>query len=149
MKVGEACNREVVIIDRKATIVDAAKLMRSYHVGDVVAVEERPVGKIPVGIITDRDIVVELIANEVDFQSVSIEDCMTFELLQAKEDDDLRDVLERMRAKGVRRIPVVSGNGVLQGILTFDDMVELIAEQVSDLVTLMQTGQRHEKQIRS
>ncbi|MEJ2689391.1 MAG: CBS domain-containing protein [Deltaproteobacteria bacterium] len=148
MKVGEACNREVVIIDRKARIVDAARLMRTYHIGDVVVVEERPIGKIPVGIITDRDIIVELIAKEVDFQSVSIEDCMTFELLQAREDDDLRDALERMRAKGVRRIPVVSGNGVLQGILTFDDMIELIAEQVSDLVALMQTGQQHEKQTR-
>lgn len=148
MKVGEACNREVVIIDRKTTIIEAAKLMRTYHVGDVVVVEQRPVGGIPVGILTDRDIVIELIAKEVDFQSISIEDCMTFNLLQAREDDDLREVLEWMRSKGVRRIPVVSGNGVLQGILTFDDMVELIAEQVSDLVTLMRAGQRHEKEVR-
>jgi len=147
MKVGEACNREVVVIDRQATIIEAAKLMRSYHVGDVVVVDHRPIGKIPVGILTDRDIVVQLIAEEVAFQSVSIEDCMTFDLLQAKENDDLNAVLERMRAKGVRRVPVVSDNGVLQGILTFDDMIELLAEQVADLVTLMQASRRREKQI--
>ncbi len=147
MKVGEACNREVVVIDRQATIVEAARLMRSYHVGDVVVVEHRPIGKIPVGILTDRDIVVQLIAEEVACQSVSIEDCMTFDLLQSRENDDLSEVLERMRAKGVRRIPVVSDNGVLQGILTFDDMIELLAEQVSDLVTLMQASRRREKQI--
>ena len=148
MKVGEACNREVVIVDRKATIADAAKLMRTCHVGDLVVVEARPIGRIPVGILTDRDIVVELIAKEVDFQSVSIEDCMTFNLLQAREEDDLQEILERMRARGVRRIPVVSDNGVLQGILTLDDIIEVIGEQVSNLVTLMKIGQQHEKQIR-
>ena len=148
MKVGEACNREVVIIDRKETIVEAARLMRTQHVGDVVVVEQRPVGNIPVGILTDRDIVVELIAEEVDFLSLGIEDCMAFDLLQAREDEDLLEVLERMRSKGVRRIPVVSGNGALQGILTFDDMVELIAEQVHDLVSLMRTEQQREKQVR-
>lgn len=148
MKVGEACNREVVIIDRKETIVEAARLMRTHHVGDVVVVEQRPVGNIPVGILTDRDIVVELIAEEVDFLTLGIEDCMAFDLLQAREDEDLLEVLERMRSKGVRRIPVVSGNGALQGILTFDDMVELIAEQVHDLVSLMRTEQQREKQVR-
>ena len=146
MRVGEACNREVVIIDRKETIVEAARLMRAHHVGDVVVVEQRPIGKMPVGILTDRDIVVELLAQEVDFRSLSIEDCMSFDLLQAREDEDLLEVLERMRGKGVRRIPVVSSNGALQGILTFDDIIELLAEQVHNLVSLMHTGQQHEKQ---
>ena len=148
MKVGEACNREVVIIDRQATIAEAARLMRAHHVGDVVVVDERPLGKIPVGILTDRDIVVQLIAEEVDFASVGIQDCMAFELLQAREDEDLVEIVERMRSRGVRRILVVSTNGVLQGILTLDDLIELLAEQIQGMVALIRAEQQHEEQIR-
>jgi CBS domain-containing protein len=147
MRVGEVCNREVVVTDKNATLVETAKLMRSQHVGDVVVVEERPDGIYPVGILTDRDIVVELIADEVDLAAVSVGDVMTFELVTASEADDLFDTIKRMRNKGIRRLPVVAGNGTLVGILTVDDLIDLVAEQLTDLVKLI-THERNQERFR-
>jgi CBS domain-containing protein len=137
MRVGEVCNRDVVIADRDATLLETAQLMRSQHVGDVVVVEEKSDGRHPVGILTDRDIVVELIAEEVDLGVLLVGDCMSFELVTAMENDDLFDTIKRMRDKGIRRLPVVNQGGLLIGILTVDDLIDLIAEQLTDLVKLM------------
>lgn len=137
MRVGEVCNREVVVTSKSATLLETAKLMRSQHVGDVVVVEELPDGVHPVGILTDRDIVVELIAEEVPLDAVTAGDVMSFELVTASEADDLLDTVKRMRNKGIRRLPVVGGNGVLVGILTVDDLIDLVAEQLTDLVRLI------------
>ena len=62
MAVGDICNREVVITEKSVSVVDAAQLMRTYHVGDLVVIEDRGGRRHPVGIVTDRDIVVEVVA---------------------------------------------------------------------------------------
>jgi len=93
MNAGEICNREVVIVNRDQTILDAAKLMREYHVGDVVVMEERSGEKAPVGILTDRDIVIKILAQELDAGEVQIGDTMSFDLLTALEEDE---ILERI-----------------------------------------------------
>lgn len=144
MKVGEVCNREVVIVERGETILEAAKLMRHYHIGDVVVVQD---GK-PVGILTDRDIVVELLAKEVDLTTVTIGDAMSFNLVTAREEDDLSEAIVTMRNKGVRRIPVVDHRGRLAGILSTDDYLELVTEELEGMVNLIKTEQRQELQNR-
>jgi CBS domain-containing protein len=146
MKVGEVCNREVVVVNRDQSILDAAKLMRSFHVGDVVVVQDAGSVRTPVGILTDRDIVVKLLAREIDLAAVSIGDAMSFDLVTAGEEDSVIDAIEKMRNQGVRRIPVVSSQGGLEGILSLDDCLELVAEQVDDLVQLIKTEQRRENQ---
>jgi CBS domain-containing protein len=148
MKVGEICNREVVVIDREAAILDAAQLMRRHHVGDVVVTEERGGVRVPVGILTDRDIVVELLAEQVPLDAVSVGDAMSSELLTVSEEEEVMDVLQRMRGRGVRRAPVVDRSGALAGILAVDDMIDLIAEQLSDLVKLIGNEQQRELQRR-
>lgn len=148
MLVGEVCNREVVIADREITILEAAKLMRKHHVGDVVVTEERDGEQVPVGILTDRDIVVELLAEEVDLNAVNIGDVMSFELVVAKEDNSLLDTIQQMQAKGVRRIPVVNQRGGVVGLLAMDDLVELVSEQLSAVVKLIKTEQSRERKIR-
>lgn len=147
MSVGEYCNREVVIIDRKASIKEAARLMREHHVGDLVVVEGAS-GALPVGILTDRDIVVELIARDIDLASVAIGDVMSFELHVAREEDDILETLSYMRDKGVRRMPVIGRDEKLVGILTADDIIELIGEQLTQLVQLISREQRRERQTR-
>lgn len=149
MRVGEVCNREVVVVDRGASLLEAAHLMRSQHVGDVVVVEIQDGRSIPVGILTDRDIVVELIAEEVDLQKVAVGDVMSFELIIARESDGLFETVEHMRDRGVRRLPVVAENGGLEGILAVDDVLELLAEQLTALVRLVACEQRHERQRRA
>jgi predicted transcriptional regulator len=145
MLVSEFCNREVVIVDRATTILEAAKLMRSEHVGDVVVTDQRDGRPVPVGILTDRDIVVELLAEEIALDKVSVGDAMSFELLSVKEQDGLHETIEMMSRRGVRRLPVVDDAGALVGIVTVDDLMELIAEQLSRLVRLVgneQSGER-------
>lgn len=148
MTVGHFCNREVVICGRESTIVEVAQLMRQHHVGDVVIVQDREDISVPVGIITDRDLVVELIADGVDLDTVSVGDVMSFELITAREDDSIWETLNRMRAQGVRRIPVVDEQGGLEGILSLDDILELLAEELSILAKIPTCAQTKEEQLR-
>ena len=127
MAVGEICNREVVITEKSVSVVDAAKLMRSHHVGDLVVVEEKGGRKHPVGIVTDRDIVVEVVAAGVNADALKVGDIMGPEVATVRESEGLFEALRYMRDKGVRRMPVVDREGGLVGILTLDDLLSLLA----------------------
>src|SRR5690554_4001106 len=122
MKTGDLCTRDTVVLGRDGTIVEAAKLMREYHVGDVVLVEERDGENVPVGIVTDRDLVLEVLAQELAPDAVAVGDIVTAELVTARESDTLWDTMLQMRARGVRRIPVVNARGGLAGIVALDDL---------------------------
>lgn len=145
MNVGEMCNREVVVVEKNGAIIEAAKLMRQYHVGDLVVVEQRQGVTYPVGIITDRDLVIELVASEVPFDSVTVGDVMSAELLTASEEDAITETIKRMRSAGVRRVPVVNRHGGLEGVITLDDMIELLAEVLEDLIGLVGGQSRRER----
>lgn len=142
------CNREVVIAQKYDTLLEAAKLMREYHTGDVVIVETRNGLNYPVGIVTDRDIVIEVIAKEADSNSLTLGDVMYRELTLAKEHDDIHETIQLMRQKGIRRLPVIDDNGALIGIITLDDLIELIAEQLKGLADLIGKQQNLEKKYR-
>jgi CBS domain-containing protein len=139
----------VVVAERTDTVVEAAKLMRRYHVGDLVVVEERSGQRIPVGIATDRDLVVEVLAEEVAPEQVTVGDVMSTELITVFEHQDAADAMERMRSGGVRRIPVVDDLGMLQGIITADDLVDLFAEQMQELAKLIRRERQREQDNRS
>lgn len=145
MSSGEFCTREVVVTEKGSSILEVARLMRTYHVGDVIVVERRGEQNVPLGIITDRDIVVELIAQEVDLSSVTVGDVMSFDLLSVRQDEGIWDALLQMCARGVRRIPVVNEAGGLEGILALDDMIELLAEELSLLAKIAGSGPDRER----
>jgi CBS domain-containing protein len=146
MNMGEICNREVVIIDREDSILQAARLMREYHVGNVIVVDEQDGGRIPVGILTDRDIVRALVASEVALDKVSVGDAMSFDLLTVQEEEDIIGTIKKMRHHGVRRVPVVNRAGALQGIVAVDDLIDLVCEELMELVGLIQHQASHEAQ---
>ena len=148
MLVSEFCNRDVVIVDRATTILEAARLMRAEHVGDLVVTDSRNGQQVPVGILTDRDIVVELLAEEIELDKVSVGDAMSYELLTVNEQDGLLDAIEKMRDRGVRRLPVVDAAGALAGIVTVDDLLELVAEQLTDLARLIGNERIREQRAR-
>ena len=148
MTMSEVCTRDVVIVSKDTPVIDAAKLMRDFHVGNVVVIESSDTGNIPVGILTDRDIVVELIPNIADLSSVTVDDVMSFNLITAHETDGVMETVKRMRHEGIRRIPVVDDNKTLVGIFTLDDMINLIAEQQMDLAGLINREQQQEKRLR-
>ncbi|MGZ8218602.1 CBS domain-containing protein [Methylomagnum sp.] len=148
MSVGQICNRDTVIVRKQDAIVEAAKLLRKFHVGSVVVVEDVEGGVKPVGILTDRDLVVEILAAELDPATVSIGDIMSYELTTAREEDGVWDVLQRMQSKGVRRVPVVDPQGLLVGILTSDDLLELLASELGQLVKAIGRERQREAQVR-
>ena len=148
MTVGTVCNREVVVVEGDTGISETAKLMREYHVGNVVVIEVRKGLRCPIGILTDRDIVIQLIAKGIDINSVTIDDIMSTNLFIAKENDDVIDTIKLMRQKGIRRMPVVDENGGLVGIITLDDLIDLFAEQLRDLADLISREQQSEMKMR-
>jgi signal-transduction protein with cAMP-binding, CBS, and nucleotidyltransferase domain len=148
MTVGEFCTREVVFVERKTSIVEAAQLMRQYHVGTLIVVEDHADQAIPVGIITDRDIVVEIIAQEVDLDAVVADDIMSYDLVCVQENDGIWETLVQMRSKGIRRVPVVNEKGGLEGILTMDDLIELLAEELNLLAKVISTSRARERKKR-
>ena len=148
MSAGEYCNRDVVIAGRSESVREVIRLMRDHHVGSVVVVDELGETAKPVGIVTDRDIVMEILAENVDIDSVVVGDIMSYKLVSVSEDTPLLDAVSQMKNNGVRRLPVVNNGGSLVGILTVDDVIDLLSEQVSNLVGLINTEQKREQKKR-
>lgn len=148
MTVGRFCNRDVITAPRSMPLVEAAQLMRVHHVGTLVIVDGEGERRKPVGIITDRDIVIEVVAIGAPLDDLTASDVMGPDLLTAREGDSLWDALQRMRARGVRRMPVTDDDGVLTGFLSTDDMLELFSSELSDLVHLIKREQQHEQRVR-
>ena len=137
MTAGEYCNREVIIVEPAISVTEAAVLMRRHHVGDLVVVEKAGGQARPVGIITDRDTVIEVVAQKIDPDSLTVNDIMSTDPVSVVEATSLLDTLDLMKQHGIRRMLVVDDSGSLQGLLTADDAIELIAEQLSDLIQLV------------
>lgn len=147
MAIGEICNREVTVMRRDESALDAARLMRQHHVGDVLVIEERDGRKVPVGIVTDRDLVVEIMAPELDPNAITVGDIMGPDLATVKEETGVFEAIQYMRAKGVRRLPVVDEHNGLTGILALDDLLELLSEELLALSKLV--GAEQQKEARS
>ncbi|MFC3107081.1 CBS domain-containing protein [Undibacterium arcticum] len=148
MRIGDICTAQTAHCKRDITLQAAAQLMRAYHVGDLVVVEQPNGEQIPVGIVTDRDIVVIVIAEGLDPTSITVGDIMTSELVTVSEDEDVYETIENMRFKGVRRLPVVNQLGGLVGIVTVDDLVEFLAQEMTELSRVSTRQQSQEKHIR-
>lgn len=144
MRAGELCIRDVVTVQRDESVVDAARRMADLGIGDLVVVDESGDGIArPLGIVTDRDLVVHVLANTGHPpSSIKVADVMSAELVTAAEEDDIESVLSKLRHAGIRRIPVVDRRGYLQGIITLDDVVDWMAEQLA-IVTSLIEHQRH------
>lgn len=144
MTVGEICNREVIVIQRDETILEAAKLMRQFHVGAVIVVDKQNNRQVPVGIVTDRDLVVEILATELDETVITVGDIMAPEIFSVQENTATHEAIDFMRRKTIRRLPIVDETGELVGILTLDDALQLLSEQLLDLAKLVRYEQKKE-----
>ncbi len=148
MGLSEICNRSVVVTPAKTSVQEASRLMREHHVGSLVVVEDTSRGRRPVGIVTDRDIVIEVVAAGVDPATVTVGEVMGPELVTARESDQPWDTIRVMREQGVRRIPVVGDDGLLVGIVTVDDLLEILAEQLDGLGKVISAEQKREARTR-
>lgn len=137
MNMSKLCNRAVTVVEAHAAVRDVAKLMRERHVGCVVIVRGGSGERVPVGVVTDRDIVLEVVARDLDPAATPVAVIMSTNMFCAREDQDACEVLQQMRAHGLRRVPVVGVDGVLLGILTFDDLVQWTGEHLFELIRLV------------
>jgi CBS domain-containing protein len=148
MKLKELCELDVVCCTRDLTITAASRLMRERHAGDLVVVEELDEERAPVGIITDRDIVVEVLARNKDPGKLTVGEVMSKQIVIASESEDSAQALQRMAAHGVRRIPVVDDQQRVIGIVTLDDLLREHTEQASRLLEVVTKQQTREKRTR-
>jgi predicted transcriptional regulator len=149
MKVGEYCKRAVVAIAASADAAEAAKLMRTEHVGFLIVYRNGDESQRPVGVLTDRDLVLGVMAREVDPHAVTVEDVMTRQPLIANESDELSDMLQAMRLAGIRRVPVVDVRGALVGIMAIDDAIDVITGLMCDIAGSIKSEQRQEWRART
>lgn len=147
MTAGELCYRTVYIIRADESVSQAARLMKNHHVGCLVVVEERNGDRVPVAIVTDRDLVVKGLAESpADVETMKVGQVMSEGLVTARESESMHDVRKKMRSRGVRRIPVVDAEDRLQGIIAFDDLVDWMAQELTDLAQLVAREQEHESE---
>ena len=118
---GDVMTREPVCCEPADSIVRAAQLMKSEDVGAVPVVESRSSRKL-VGIVTDRDIVVRVVAEGRTVENATVRDAMTNNQVTCREDDDVAQAVARMAERKVRRILVVDGTGILRGIISQADI---------------------------
>lgn len=140
MKAGELCVRDVVTARPEESVVEAARRMASLHVGDLIIVHERR-NRLPepIGIVTDRDLVVSVLARpERSPVTTTIREVMKTELVTANEDDDVESVVAKMRTHAIRRIPIIDAAGGLQGVLSIDDVLVWMRDQLELTTRLLE-----------
>jgi len=126
--IGRMCIRDVVTVSADTAVAQAAALMRKNHIGAVVMAESRGSGKVPVGILTDRDIVVEVVAPGLDPNTITVGEIVQRRVATIAGDASCAQVAREMSNSGVRRLPVVNSDGTLRGIVSLDDvLLELVA----------------------
>jgi CBS domain-containing protein len=149
MRVIDVCTRDVVTAAEGESLFRAAWMMRDRHVGDLVVVRKRDGVRMPVGILTDRDIVTAMVAQgEDDFAGTTVGDAMTNVVILARGDDDVSEVLSNMQSNGVRRVPVVDAQDDLVGIVTYDDLVQALSGQLAKLSRIVDAEIEREQQSR-
>jgi CBS domain-containing protein len=148
MTAGDVCTRVVATAAPSLAVNEAARVMRENHVGSLIVVESDERGPAPVGIVTDRDIVMAVVARDVDPSTLRVADIMTTGLMTVAEGDTVLDVLAQMRRKAVRRLPVTGAHGVLVGVVALDDVLVSVAEELQSMVAVIAGEPQREKVMR-
>lgn len=147
MKLSELANKNPVTVSGNTTIAEAATLMRERHVGDLIVTDDNDIRK-PIGIVTDRDFVVGILAVGLDPKVLTVGDVMSQHLFAAIESDDADQAMAKMRREGIRRAPVVDDEGNLQGIFTLDDYLDHLAGITNTIRGLIRREQAQEERTR-
>jgi CBS domain-containing protein len=137
MSLESLCRREIICVRTSDKVIDATRLMEEKNVGSVVVVSEDK----PVGIMTDRDVMIRLVNKGRDPEKTSIRDVMSVEIITLKQNTGLYDALEQIKESksSVRRFPIVDENGSIKGIITLDDVVYLLGKEMSDVSSIIET----------
>jgi CBS domain-containing protein len=149
MPITEFCKTDVATIDKSSSVVEAARRMREEHVGDLVVCHlARGKSSKPIGILTDRDIVVGAVALNIPLHRVRVEDVMTPTVVTVNENAGVYETIHLMETYGVRRLPVVSDKGSLVGIISSGDLLELLSQEIVALSKLSSRQKMKESEVR-
>jgi CBS domain-containing protein len=144
MLLKEICTPDVVLCSSDTRVLTAARIMRQKHVGDLVVVDDSDGDQTPLGMVTDRDIVVEVLGKELDPRTVTVAEIMRKPAVIANECEDVSQAIDRMKAHGVRRIPVMGADRKLIGIVAVDDLLRKLAAVASALADIVDRQQGNE-----
>ncbi len=135
MNTGQLCNRNPVTVRRSDELIRAAQLMREKHIGYLVVVDSEAADQAvrPVGVLTDRDIVISVVARETDARALRVGDIMTQQPVTIGVAEPVERAVREMRRIGVRRLPVIGQRGELIGVLSLDDVLEVLAVQMQNV----------------
>ena len=135
MTAGRICTREVDLVDQNESVQVAAERMNSRNVGTLIVLDEE---SHPIGMLTDRDLALRVVGKGRDAIETTIADIMTRFPCSISEETSIEAALTKMRSGGFRRLPVVDQEGKLIGVLTLDDILELLCEEFTEIGKLIQ-----------
>lgn len=146
MKVIDMAVHDVATISADKSITECAAQMRSEHVGSLVIVDAE---QKPIGMITDRDIAIEVVALQKDAINTKVSDVMTTPVVTAQFDESMVVALARMREFGIRRLPIVDHEGKLVGVISNSNLVEELSSLLEGLVRNIHSSKAREVTLRS
>lgn len=145
MTVALICSRDIVSVPQDALLPQAARAMREHHVGTVVVTQTRADGMHVVGIVSDRDIVIEVLARGLEGAAVPVAALLgAGPLLSVAEEADIGEAIALMQTGGVRRLLVHDPQGHLVGVLSFDDVLRVVGSQIAGLAAVLARGRERE-----
>jgi CBS domain-containing protein len=137
MPIKDFCTKNVVTARGDETVADAAKMMRDKNVGTIVVVDRQAV---PIGMITDRDVAINVAAEGKNPASTRIKEVMSEDLIVLNEERGVFEAVKTMCEQGVRRVPIVDGEGRLSGILSLDDLLMIFGEEMASIAGAVAYG---------
>lgn len=148
MRIADVCTHRVVSTQATVSVRDAAEAMRQHHVGALVVVEKPNGERIPVGIVTDRDIVVAVVATGGNPDKLTLGQIMSKPVATCTEAEGLFAAILTMREHGVRRLPVLNAKGGLAGMVAADDIYSALGTHMADLGQALAREETREMQDR-
>lgn len=147
MKVSSICNKNVITAAEGSSVLEVASLMRQHHVDTIVIVANTPTGEKPIGIVSERDLVIKVLAEDSSSEESVLGDFINRDLICVRDHEDIMETVRIMCMEGVRRVPVVNHDGDLMGILAMDDLFEILANELSNLAMLICRQERNENKL--
>jgi len=144
MNLEQISSRTIVRAPRSCRLREAAEMMRRHHVGALIVTDDEPHDGNAIGIVTDRDLVLQAMAEGIGPDEATLADVMTEGLATIEQGAEIQAAIKTMRDNGVRRLGVKADGGALVGVVAFDDLVAALAAQFTYLAGIIQNERARE-----
>ncbi|VTU36323.1 Hypoxic response protein 1 [Variovorax sp. PBS-H4] len=140
MNIGSICTRRMIAVDSNSTLAQAAGLMREHHVGALIVTSQTAAGPCVTGVVTDRDLVIDVLARGLETAGIKIGDLASDKIASVPEEIDIVGATAAMEAHGVRRMLVTDGEKRVTGIVSLDDLMDACAKELAGLAAVIRSG---------